>query len=95
MNNEFQCECCYNELCNNELEVVCKRPLSIDETDAEWTQRANDVSEKYGFEAEHKFCDKCGCPTPHEPDCIDCERDQREKEILCEEQDHSAMTNSV
>ena len=88
------CECCYNELCNDELLEIRKRPLH-NETDEEWTKRTNAVSQKYGFGAEHEFCDECGCPQPHEPDCIDCERDQREKEMLCEEQDHLVMTNSV
>ncbi|MCG9133604.1 hypothetical protein J5I95_18180 [Candidatus Poribacteria bacterium] len=88
------CECCYNEFCNEELEAIRKRPLQ-NETDEEWTKRANAVSVKYGFGQEHEFCDECGCPQPHEPECIDCERDQREKETLCEEQDHSVMENSV
>ena len=74
------CEVCYNEICNDELEEVRKRPLH-NENNTDWVERANAVSVKYGFGEEHKFCDVCGCPQPHEPHCIDCERDQREKEI--------------
>lgn len=75
------CECCYNEMCNDELEVVRQHRLD-NETVTEWVKRANAISEKYGFGAEHDFCDNCGCPQPHDPYCIECERDQREKELL-------------
>ena len=70
------CECCYNELCNEELAEVRQRPLRT-ETDEQWVKRANEVSEKYGFGAEHEFCGECGCPQPHEPDCIECESQER------------------
>lgn len=68
------CECCFNELCNEELEKIRKRPLH-NESDADWVKRANEVSEKYGFGSEHAFCLNCGCPQPHEPDCIECSKE--------------------
>ena len=85
------CDNCYNEFCNEELREICSRPLH-NESDEDWVKRANAVSVKYGFGEEHEFCDVCGCPQPHEPECIDCERDQREKEMFFEEQHLCAMT---
>ena len=67
------CECCFNELCNEELEKIRKRPLH-NESDADWVKRANEVSERYGFGAEHKLCLNCGCPQPYEPNCIECSK---------------------
>lgn len=68
------CEVCYNVYCNEELESIRERPLR-DETDKEWVDRCNAVSEKYGFGADHEFCQSCGCPQPHEPDCIECSKE--------------------
>ena len=67
------CESCYNDLCNDELESVRQRQLR-DEPVADWVSRCNAVSEKYGFGAEHAFCESCWCPQPHDPDCIECSR---------------------
>lgn len=65
------CESCYNEHCNEALAAIRKGRLQ-GETTADWVERCNEVSEKYGFGADHKFCKRCWCPQPHEPDCIEC-----------------------
>ena len=68
------CESCYNEICNEELESVRERQLR-NETNEEWVKRCNQVSEKYGFGTEHHFCESCYKPQPHEPDCIECNKE--------------------
>lgn len=67
------CEVCFNEVCNEELEAIRQRQLR-DEPVADWVSRCNAVSEKYGFGADHVFCERCWCPQPHEPDCIECSK---------------------
>lgn len=68
------CECCFNAICNDELETARSRQEQ-GETIQGWVERCNEVSQKYGFDIDYEFCENCWKPYPHEPDCIECRKD--------------------
>ena len=66
------CDVCFNVRCNEELEAARKQRKDNKEMNADWVKRCNAISEKYGFGAEHKWCENCYRPMPHQPSCIAC-----------------------